>query len=207
MPSAFAQTVQHVWVTGYYDFLDENGNATDASRVNVCLYDANSNGTSFALLYNGATAGCEELNDNGYYTITVGNVDADDPTTGADITPIFSFNTTQVITNYNSTVYDVRGAINYNVNGTLIIGSEANTNSTLDKVFRIHDTINEGYDFSGQYNYLEWCIFPNSINTVQIYVSQGGWSESDYPSSVSDTHTEYDIDMDDSLYMKVEWRY
>ena len=31
--------------------------------------------------------------------------------------------------------------------GTLIIGSEANTNSTLDKVFRIHDTINEGYDF------------------------------------------------------------
>ena len=119
LPSAFAQTVQHVWVTGYYDFLDENGNATDASRVNVCLYDANSNGTSFALLYNGATAGCEELNDNGYYTITVGNVDADDPTTGADITPIFSFNTTsQVITNYDDAVYDVRGAINNNVNGT-----------------------------------------------------------------------------------------
>ena len=149
LPFAFAQTIPHVWVTGYYDFLDENGTATDASRVNVCLYDANSNGTSFALLYNGATAGCEELDDNGFYSISVGNVDTDDPTTGADITPIFSFNTTsQVITNYDNTVYDIRGDINSNVNGTwLIIGSEVNTNSTLDKVFRIHDTIDEGYDF------------------------------------------------------------
>ena len=164
LPSAFAQTVQHVWVTGYYDFLDENGNATDASRVNVCLYDANSNGTSFALLYNGATAGCEELNDNGYYTITVGNVDADDPNSGADITPFFTFNNTaQVITNYNNTVYETQGDSNYNVTGTwLIIGSEANTNSTLDKVFRIHDKINEGYDFFDDLGYtpeqviIEW---------------------------------------------------
>lgn len=63
------------------------------------------------------------------------------------------------------------------------------------------------YDFSGQYSYLEWCIFPNSISTVQIYASQGGWSESDYTSSFASTHTEYDIDMDDRLYLKIEWRY
>ena len=100
-------------------------------------------------LYNGATAGCEELNDNGYYTITVGNVDTDDPNSGADITPFFTFNNTaQVITNHNNTVYETQGDSNYNVTSTwLTIGSEANTNGTLDKVFWIFDTITEGFDF------------------------------------------------------------
>ncbi len=63
------------------------------------------------------------------------------------------------------------------------------------------------YDYAGQYNWYTWCIFPTSISNVQIYASQGGWSESDWLQSHASTHTEYDIDMDDSLFMKTVWRY
>ena len=50
LPFAFAQTPSYVWVTGSYDFLDKNGTATDASRVNMCLYDAGSVNLSSDLL-------------------------------------------------------------------------------------------------------------------------------------------------------------
>lgn len=63
------------------------------------------------------------------------------------------------------------------------------------------------YDYSGPYNYLDWCIFADNLDTVQIYASQGTWSESDWSSSQAAVHTEYDIDMNDLLYMKIAWYY
>ena len=63
------------------------------------------------------------------------------------------------------------------------------------------------YSFSGQYYYLDWCIFPNDIDQVYVKATQGDWSESDRKPSHIGSHSESDIDMQDWLTLEVEWRY
>ena len=63
------------------------------------------------------------------------------------------------------------------------------------------------YSFSGQYYYLGWCIFPLGLDHVSVTASQGGWVETDTYNSHTGTHSEYDIDMEDSLQLQVIWLY
>ena len=63
------------------------------------------------------------------------------------------------------------------------------------------------YSFSGQYYYLDWCLFPNAFDRVLVKASQGDWSEYDTYNFHIDSHSEYDIDMPDMLILQVHWKY
>ena len=63
------------------------------------------------------------------------------------------------------------------------------------------------YSFSGQYYYLDWCVFPDAIDRVYVKALQGDWSESDRKHSHIGSHSEHDIDVSDWLTLKVEWHY
>ena len=63
------------------------------------------------------------------------------------------------------------------------------------------------YSFSGQYYYLGWCIFPLGLDHVSVTASQGRWFETDRYNSHTGTHSEHDIDMEDSLTLQVIWLY
>lgn len=63
------------------------------------------------------------------------------------------------------------------------------------------------YSFSGQYYYLDWCIFPDGFDRAYVKAWQGDWSESDRKYSHIGSHSEYDIDMSDQLTLQVVWYY